>query len=126
MTQLIKRAEDELKKTPNSVQIHQTLADYYTAARQSDKARAELAKLAELRPDDTGLRLQVANQLARAARSPGPGPLQDRVQERPGTSGRSFRQIESMLLQAGTGRRTDSAARGNRSAPIGTALTSVD
>ena len=34
LSQLIDRANEELKKTPNAVQIHQTLADYYTAARQ--------------------------------------------------------------------------------------------
>ena len=51
------------KKTPNAVQIHQALADYYTAARQPAKARAELVKVVELRPEDVDLRLQVANQL---------------------------------------------------------------
>ena len=64
LPQLIERANQELKKTPNSFQLHQNLADYYTAARQSDKARAELIKIAELRPEDTGLRLQIANQMA--------------------------------------------------------------
>ena len=64
LAQLIDRANEELKKTPNAVQIHQALADYYTAARQPAKARAELIKVAELRPDDVNLRLQVANQLA--------------------------------------------------------------
>ena len=64
LSQLIARAKEEVQKTPGSVQIHQTLADYYTAARQPDKARAALSMLAELRPEDVNLRLQVANQLA--------------------------------------------------------------
>ncbi len=64
LAQLIDRANEELKKTPNAVQIHQSLADYYTAARQPDRARAEMIKVVELRPDDVNLRLQIANQLA--------------------------------------------------------------
>jgi thioredoxin-like negative regulator of GroEL len=64
LSQLIDRANEELRKTTNAVQIHQTLADYYTAARQPARARAERIKVAELRPDDAGLRFQVANQLA--------------------------------------------------------------
>ena len=51
------------RRTPNAVQLHQALADYYKAAGQRDKARAELIKVAELRPDDATLRFQVANQL---------------------------------------------------------------
>ena len=44
LKQLIDRAREQLKKTPNSVALHQTLADYYTAARQTDLAVAELAR----------------------------------------------------------------------------------
>jgi tetratricopeptide (TPR) repeat protein len=63
LSQLIARATEQLKKTPNAVQIHQALADYYTAARQPAKARAELARIVELRPEDVDLRLRVASQL---------------------------------------------------------------
>ncbi len=63
LTQLIDQAIEQLKKTPNSVQIHQTLADYYKAANQREKARAELKKIVELRPDDFNLRHQIAIQL---------------------------------------------------------------
>ena len=102
LAQLIKRAEDELKNTPNSVQIHQTLADYYTAARQSDKARTELARLAELRPDDTALRLQVANQLARNGQTDlALSHYEAAFKKDPVMAARSLPQIESMLSQAG-------------------------
>lgn len=63
LDQLIDRANEQLKKTPNSVQIHQTLADYYKAAGRRDDARAELAAIVKLRPDDLTMRLQVAEQL---------------------------------------------------------------
>ena len=51
------------RRRPTPIQIHQTLADYYKASGQRDKARAELAKIVELRPDDTNLRFQIAQQL---------------------------------------------------------------
>ncbi len=64
LNRLIQQANDELKKTPNAAQIHQSLADYYTAARQTEKALAERLRVVELRPDDSSLRFQVAAQLA--------------------------------------------------------------
>ncbi len=64
LSELVDRAKAELKKTPNSANIHQALADYYTAARRRGEARAELIKVAELRPDDVNLRIQIAGQLA--------------------------------------------------------------
>ena len=114
--ELIERAEAELKKTPNSVQIHQTLADYYTAARQDDKARAELAKLAELRPDDTGLRA--------SGRQPVGTKRPDRHTPSPTTSppsrktralaARAFAQIESLAAASGPAPKHLSAFRANR------------
>ena len=64
LPQLIERTQEQLKKTPNSVAIHHTLADYFTAARQNDRAGAELARIIELKPDDADLRLKLALQLA--------------------------------------------------------------
>ena len=102
LKELIERANAELKKTPNSLQIHQNLADYYTAARQNDKATAELAKLAELRPDDTGLRIQVANQLARSGQNAlAMAFFKTAFKKDPAQIGRAFAQIQTMLLQAG-------------------------
>jgi tetratricopeptide (TPR) repeat protein len=63
LPQLIERANEQLKKTPSSVQAHQALADYYKASGQREKARAELGRIVELRPDDSSLRIQVAAQL---------------------------------------------------------------
>ena len=63
LPQLIDRANEQLKKTPNAVQLHQALADYYKASGQRDKAKDELAKIVALRPDDSSLRYQIATQL---------------------------------------------------------------
>ncbi len=63
LPQLIDKVQEQLKKTPNAIQLHQALADYYKAAGQRDQARAELARMIELRPEDNNLRLQVAQQL---------------------------------------------------------------
>ncbi len=63
LAQLIDKANEQLKKTPNAIQLHQALADYYKAAGKRDEARAELAKIVKLRPDDANLRFQVAQQL---------------------------------------------------------------
>ena len=50
LTQLIDKANEQLQKTPNAVQIHQTLADYYKAANRRDEMRAELAKVVATPP----------------------------------------------------------------------------
>ncbi|MGP0063330.1 MAG: DUF1583 domain-containing protein [Isosphaeraceae bacterium] len=63
LTQLIGKANEQLKKTPNAIQLHQALADYYKAAGKRDESRAELDKIVVIRPDDTNLRFQIAQQL---------------------------------------------------------------
>ncbi len=62
--QLVERTVAQLKKSPSSVALHQTLADYFTAARQGDQAALEMARILELKPDDDDLRLKVAVNLA--------------------------------------------------------------
>ena len=65
LPRLIERANLELKKIPNSILVHQALADYYTAARDQAKARGELETISRLRPDDASLRLRVGEQMMR-------------------------------------------------------------
>ena len=102
LSQLIQRAQSELEKTPNSVAIHQRLADYYTAARDNDKAAAEQAKISELRPDDTALRLQVALKLARSGKiEPALEQYEAAIKKDPAIAARSLAQFETTLLQAG-------------------------
>ena len=102
LPQLIEQAKEELRKTPNSSQIRQNLADYYAAARQNDKSSSELLKLAQLRPNDAGLQIQVGNQLARN-RQFAQALIQYRAafKKDPTLIPRSFSQIEALLLQTG-------------------------
>ncbi|MES2789222.1 MAG: DUF1583 domain-containing protein, partial [Planctomycetota bacterium] len=63
---LISRVESQLKNSPNSIQLHQTLAEFYTAVGDKDQARKITLKLAELNPNDPQARWQVAMQLLKA------------------------------------------------------------
>ena len=63
LAQLIDKANEQLKKTPNAIQLRKALADYYKAAGKREEAHAELARIVSLRPDDVNLRFQVAQQL---------------------------------------------------------------
>jgi tetratricopeptide (TPR) repeat protein len=102
---IIDRAEEQLKRTPNAVQLHQALADYYRAAGRRDRARAELIKVAELRPDDANLRLQVGNQLLQEGQAEAALPhFKAAFQKDPSVTMRSYYQIERAFQQA---RKTD-------------------
>ena len=104
LPQLIDRTLEQLKKTPNSIQIHQTLADYYKAANQREKARAELAKIVELRPDDTNLRYQIATQLTQEGQ---PAAAIEHYKvilaKDPSVLGRYISQVQRAFQQAGKG-----------------------
>ena len=56
LKELIERAETQLKAAPNSVQVLQSLGDYYKAAGDKDKSKATYERLVKLRPDDARLR----------------------------------------------------------------------
>jgi tetratricopeptide (TPR) repeat protein len=63
LKELVERAEAQLKSSPKSIQIHQTLLGYYQASGDKDKQKATLLKLVELKPDDAPLKMQVAQQM---------------------------------------------------------------
>src|SRR5439155_13034060 len=63
LKELIERAEAQLKASPKSVQIHQSLLDYYRASGDKEKQKAIALKMVELKPDDGKLRYSVAQQL---------------------------------------------------------------
>ncbi len=60
LNELIARSESQLKSAPNSVALWRTLIEYYQAAGAKEKVRDAVEKLAKLRPEDTQLRMQVA------------------------------------------------------------------
>ena len=101
LPQLIDRAIEQLKKTPNSIQIHQALADYYKASSQRDKAREELAKIVALRPDDTQLRYQIAQQLVQEGQAAlALDHYKIILKRNPSLVGRNFYQVQSAFQQA--------------------------
>ncbi len=65
--EMIARVEAQVARTPGASQLHQALADYYKAAGEKDKFKAELDALVKTRPDDSKLRIQVATELSSSA-----------------------------------------------------------
>jgi tetratricopeptide (TPR) repeat protein len=65
--EMITRLEEQVQRTPGSLQLHQRLADYYKAAGEKDKAKVEYEAIVKLRPDDSRLRFQIASDLAQAS-----------------------------------------------------------
>ncbi len=63
LKELIERAEAQLKSSPNSVQIHQTLMEYYRSANDREKQKATALKIALLKPEDAKLRFAMAQEL---------------------------------------------------------------
>ena len=66
LDELIARAEAQLERSPNSMQVLQTLAEYARVANDKDKVKAIYERMAKARPDDARLRLQLATQLFQA------------------------------------------------------------
>ena len=64
--EIIERLEAQLRQSPQSLQLHQSLAVYYQAAGERDKLRANTEAMLKLRPDDARLRIALANQIAQA------------------------------------------------------------
>lgn len=63
LKEMIERSEAQLKNSPKSIQLLQTLAEFYRAANDKDKTKATFLKMAELKPEDAQLRLRVAQYL---------------------------------------------------------------
>ncbi len=62
--EMIARVEAQLARSPGASQLHQSLADYYKAAGDKDKYKAEIEALIKAKPDDGKLRFQVGTELA--------------------------------------------------------------
>ncbi len=102
LPQLIERAGEQLKKTPNAIGVHQALADYYKASGQRDKARDELGKIIALRPDDSNLRIQVAQQLVQEGQTAAAIEHYKAVLKKdPSALARNFWQVQNAFQQAG-------------------------
>jgi tetratricopeptide (TPR) repeat protein len=63
LNDLVNRAEAQLVRSPNSMQVLQTLAEYARVANDKEKARSFYDRMARTRPDDARLRAQLGFQL---------------------------------------------------------------
>ncbi len=61
--EMIERAEAQLKSSPRSLELHQTLLDYYKAAGDKNKLKDTAERMAKVRPDDGKVQFQIAQQL---------------------------------------------------------------
>ncbi|NOX57192.1 MAG: tetratricopeptide repeat protein, partial [Planctomycetes bacterium] len=68
LKELIRRAEQQIERSPRSVLLHERLAEYYEAAGQKDRAIEMLKKTAALRPEDAELQYRIAGRLRNAGR----------------------------------------------------------
>ncbi|MDR3638922.1 MAG: DUF1583 domain-containing protein [Isosphaeraceae bacterium] len=102
LQELIDRVEAQLKTSPNSVQLLQTLADYHKAANEPAKAKAALERIAALRADDAQLRYQMGMDLIRAGDSAAAVVhLKAAITKEPSLFGYRYWEIENAFQQAG-------------------------
>src|SRR5258708_15320463 len=68
LKELIERSEAQLKSSPGSTHLYQTLVEYYKAAGDVAKSLDALKKMAALRPDDARLQYQIGQQMAQSGK----------------------------------------------------------
>jgi tetratricopeptide (TPR) repeat protein len=99
--EMIGRLEEQVQRTPGSLQLHQRLADYYKASGDKDKAKLEYDAMVKLRPDDTRLRFQIANDLAQAGDNASAiEHYSAALRKEPGLLGSDFYSIQQAFQQA--------------------------
>ena len=98
---MIARAEAQLKNSPHSVQIYQTLAEYYQAAGDRKKSAELYQQMAAARPDDARLQYQVAQQLSQSG-DPAAAVEHYRaaIKKEPRLFGNNYWQVEQTFRQA--------------------------
>jgi tetratricopeptide (TPR) repeat protein len=60
---LIERTEVQLKSAPRSLELHQTLLEYYKAAGDKNKVKDIALRMSKIWPDDAKVQYQIAQQL---------------------------------------------------------------
>ena len=99
---LIGRVEAQLKASPNSAQLLQTLADYHKAAGDPDKARAALERLAAVRSGDPAVRYRIGMQLLQEGDTAGALPhLKAALAKDPNLFSQRFWEIQNAFQRAG-------------------------
>jgi tetratricopeptide (TPR) repeat protein len=69
LKEIIARVESQLERSPQSTQLSETLAEYYTAAGDSKKSLELQGKVVEQQPEDADLRFRYAQVLANGGRN---------------------------------------------------------
>ena len=69
LQEMTDRIEAQLERSPQSLQLHRSLASFYRAAGRRDKLRAVSEAMIKLRPNDARLRMQTASQLLQSGDS---------------------------------------------------------
>ncbi len=102
LKELIARAELQLAASPGSIQLLQTLVDYYQADNQRDKVKATYERMAKLRPDDARLRFQIAMQIHRnGAAAESLGHFEAALKKEPSLFANSYWQVQQAYQAAG-------------------------
>src|SRR5262249_38818500 len=101
LKEMIERAEAQLKTSPKSIQIHQSLVGYYQAAGDKEKLKATLQKMAQLKPDDGKLRFTIAQQLQQAGeRDAAITEYKAAIKLDPASFGNRYWEIQQLFAQA--------------------------
>ena len=102
LKEIIARAEAQLKASPKSLQIYQTLVGYYQAAGDKKKLRDAVLKMADLKPDDGKLRYQAAQQLTQMGeREAAMDQYKLAIKLEPNLFGNQYWEIQQLFMQAG-------------------------
>lgn len=101
LKEMIERVEAQVERSPQSLQLQQSLASYYKAAGQRDKLKSVYETIAKLRPDDARLRFQLATQLVQSG-DPAAGLEHYRaaLKKEPALFGYRFYEVQNAFQQA--------------------------
>ncbi len=133
LDELISRVEAQLAASPASVQLLQTLNEYYEVAGRQPKILETLERMVAARPDDARLRFQVAQQLAQAGRvDESIGHYLAALKKEPALIGQNYQNLQQVFRRANrTGELAallddiDLATIGNPSAVMNMILTTM-
>ena len=101
LKETIARLEEQIARTPGSLQLHQRLADYYKAAGDKDKAKLQYDAMVKLRPDDSKLRYQIGTDLEEAGdHNAAADQYAAALKKEPNLLGSGFYEIQEAFQQA--------------------------
>ena len=101
LKELIARVESQLKNSPKSIQLHQSLVEYHTAAGNREESKKWTLKLAELNQNDPQARWQVAMQLLQSGETDkSVEHLKAALKQQPGMFANNYYEVTNAFRQA--------------------------